>query len=283
MLDELAKTLDAIAKIYDVHLKSIDFTNPDSVATMKEGALTVLYALYEKAEFYYYYILEYGAGSEEPGEEREAEPEVILALFNKLYTINNKSTTLASEFNVAGKLYWYYLTNLGLQYSTDSGETRSIVAYEIYLATGLNRFFTYSADILLAYFNGDMSGLDKELSIRTIEEFCLLESFDIGFLNAYGGYNLYVNAIAAYLREELKDDAATLALANKLTEAINAGYYHSLGTDASGDEVDAFKAAMVEAIALQGDISDTTNYDVYVKALYEHLVETYNNLTAPTP
>ena len=292
-LNELAKTLDAISKIYD-DIKNIDFTNADSVATMKEGTLIVLYALYEKAEFYYNYIITYGAGSEEPGNERAAEPEAILALYNKLYTINSKSTTLAAEFNVAGKIYWYYLTNLVLQYSLDDGSLRYIVAFDVYAGTklyGYTGFLAYSADLIEKYYNnGNMADLNDEnklliVSIEdTIKFFCMLESYDIGFLNAYGGYNLFVNAMEAYLGELLKDDANTLALANKLVAAIKAGYINTLGENSSGDEVEAFKAAMVEAIALQGNITDTTNYDLCVKDLYEHLLAVYNKLiTPPTP
>ena len=292
-LNELANTLDAISKIYD-SIKNIDFTNPDSAATMKEGTLIVLYALYEKAEFYYNYVISYGAGSEEPGKERAAEPEAILALYNKLYTINGKSTTLAAELNYAGKIYWYHLTNLGLQYGTTDGGSRFVVAFDVYAGTrlyGYTGFLAYSADLIEKYYNnGNMADLNDEnklliVSIEdTIKFFCMLESYDIGFLNAYGGYNLFVNAMEAYLGELLKDDANTLALANKLIAAIKAGYINTFAEDATGDEVEAFKTAMAEAIDLQDDITDTTNYDTYIKTLYEHLLTVYNKLiTPPTP
>ena len=277
-IDELVKTLGAISKLYD-YLKTIDFSNLEESAKMKEGTIMVLCALYEKAEIYYYRIIKDGNDN--------SEPEAILALYANNYNINGKSTTIASEFHTAGTIYWTYLTSLGL--STSEGG--SIVAYDAYIFTQLYHFLPVSADLLLAKYDGtEIADVETELMLESLkvffgvagnEDYKGLAAFDLTFLNAYGGYGLYISALEAYFNAVFANDSASLALANELIGAIKNGYIETavrIASEESNDNIDEKTAAFKTAMSgIQGRDAEFGSNDL-MKIIYDALVATHNSL-----
>ena len=264
---DLTDYINKIMELYN-YINGVE-PNAEGKKELKSGTYTLLFALYAKADACYNEILKLGNTE-------------ILALYTKEFTINGKELTLEKAHYLVGKLYASYMTSIALSLTTEDGTTKSYPAYEIYLSTKLNDYFVIAADLLYAQYYNDFTGITKDYVLAVIDAFYAADLRGISFLRVFEGTELHFNALSAYYAEALKEDAATLALMNKLIEAGRLHLEYAMDTK-NEEKMNAFLAAMDEAIAMKEALSNTGNFDEYLTKLYAEYLEAYNEIKNPPP
>ena len=269
------KMASAIEKIYDIQAYIQELASSgDEEAKLKDGTYIVLFALYEQANYYYNALVEASA----------EDADLLTALYSNPIVINEKQTTIEAALHEVGTLYWRYITGLRLTMSNTDGTKASYSTFDIYVSTNLNSYLSGAADLLYAQYSGDCSDLTVDYIITSLRAFHGIDRMGKMLLRLYDGVELSYGAISAFYQEALKNDAAMLALANKLVEAAQKYLEYSL---ASAEESDALKAEVIalvnEAIALKDDVTDTDAFNEYLAEFYNNYVDIQNNLQSPEP
>ena len=265
-----ANLADYIDKLMDLY-SYIDGIEPDEEGKkeIKRGTYPLLFALYEKVDFYYNEILKLGANDP-----------ALMALYTKEYTINGKTLTLEKAHYLVGKTYVGYMVAIPLTLTSDNGTSKSYPAYEIYLSTKLDGYLTVATDLLYAQYYNDFSGITKEYVLSVIDAYYATDLRGISFLRVFQGTDMHFDVISTYLAEELKNDSESLALMNKLVEVGKLHLEYAMKT--SDEEAkNKFLTAMDEAIALKDALSNTAKFDEYLKTLYNEYLEAYNEIKNP--
>ena len=272
IFDEILSLID---KIYDIQayiqeLADSGEENPE----LKEGTYIVLFALYEKANYYYDALVELSLENED----------ILNALYNNRYVVNEKQTTLEAAFHNVGTIYWRYITGLRLTMSNNDGTTASYCTYDVYISTNLRSYLSGAADLLYAQYTGDYSDLTYDYIIASLNAFHGLDRLAVSLCRLYEGAQLHYDAVSAFYANTLKDDEATLAVANKIIDAARKYLDYALANGENRDTLKAeFIALIEEATALRESITDSTSFDEYLKTFYDHYVSIYTEITNPQP
>jgi hypothetical protein len=266
----LANTINQIYEINDI----ISASAGDNSKNMPDGIYVLMLALYEKAEAYYNEIVKRGQDN----------ADILNTLYLTNYTIGETSITLDRAFIDAGSVYWYYATNLTLKLTKTDGEEVSYCVFDIQQGTNYEAFIAYAADFLYAQFKKDFSAFteaeDVNYVLEIINKFHSLDQMAAGLLRALGGTTLYFDGIDAFISAKLDGDSAGIALIKKLIDASEAYFDYAIYD--KEDALTNFKALMAEVETLKAAITNTENYDTYIKALYEFYKTGYDEIMNPS-
>ena len=271
IFNELAQTIRNIRQLQSYIQEISD--SEDEEASLKEGTYIVLFALYEKANALYDEIVLAGKDN----------ADILKALYNNTYAFDESLKSLEAAFHEAGMIYWTYITGIRLTLTgTDDKET-TYATYDIYASTKLRSYLVAGADLLYAQYMGTgFSGMDKDYLISAMDAFHGLDRMGVNLCMIFEGTKLHFDAVAAYYNQVFAEDASTLAIAQKLTDAARKYLDYVFAAEADAPALkDEFVAMMEEIITLKGALADTASFDEYLAGFYQNYYDLYDSIVNP--
>lgn len=267
LFDSLKDYIEKIV-VLNNYLASVE-PDADGKRDIKDGTYILLFALYEKVDYYYGEIIKLGNTDN-----------ALMSLYTKKYTIDGKEITLEKAYYSIGKIYSSYITSFALTLTREDGSTRNYPAYEIFITTKLDAYLLASADLLYAQYYNDYTGITKDYVLSVIDAYYAADLRSISFFRAFDGTDLYFDALTAFFTEALGTDAEALALMNKLIEAAKLHLECAMNSD-DEEKKTAFFNSVEEAKTLRTSLNSDANFNEYLANLYAGVLGDYDDIKNP--
>lgn len=231
-----------------------------------KAACVLLYALYEKANSIYGDLL--ASGNED----------AITLLYTKQYALLGVEETLETAFfKVRNNFIWTMFFGVRFEQRNEEGEVVTVLStWAIYEKTQLRTFLRDAADLLWAGNKGTAAQLDPAYVAKITEALRQLDSESLIALYRIGS-GRYFDSLQQFLHSQMAGDTDSQDLATAILEA-EFGYMVYETYAHAETERDYFKTQFEEARALYEQLTDMTNFDAYLKEIYEHYEAIYNSL-----